>query len=66
MNSDSGCVFVFECFSTSKAFQPIHCGVLGKTGIGRIVPDEVLAVDPQGRALMIAAAEKQKIGFARS
>ena len=61
MNSDSGCVFVLECFPTSKVSQPIRCGVLGETGIIGIVPVKFLAVDPQRRALMIASTEKQKL-----
>lgn len=33
----------------------------GKTGCRRIVPGQYLAADPQGRAIMISAVEKQKL-----
>lgn len=37
----------------------------GKTGCRRIVPGQYLAADPQGRAIMISAVEKQKLVGAR-
>ena len=66
MGSDSGRDVVLRCFFYQYDFQPNHCEVLGKTGIRRIAPGEVLAVDPQGRALMIAPAEKQRTVYATS
>lgn len=36
---------------------------MGKTGCRRIVPGQYLATDPKGRALMIAAVEKQKLVY---
>jgi splicing factor 3B subunit 3 len=41
----------------------VHQETFGKTGCRRIVPGEYLAVDPNGRACMIAAIEKQKFVY---
>ena len=35
----------------------------GKSGCRRIVPGQYLAIDPKGRAVMIAAVEKQKLVY---
>jgi hypothetical protein len=35
----------------------------GKSGCRRIVPGQFLATDPKGRAVMIAAVEKQKFVY---
>lgn len=39
----------------------MHIETFGKTGCRRIVPGQYLAADPQGRAFMISAVEKQKL-----
>ena len=39
----------------------IHQETFGKSGCRRIVPGQMLATDPKGRACMIAAVEKQKV-----
>lgn len=39
----------------------MHVETFGKTGCRRIVPGQYLAADPQGRAIMISAVEKQKL-----
>ena len=38
----------------------VHQETYGKTGCRRIIPGEFLAVDPKGRAFLLAAVEKQK------
>lgn len=35
----------------------------GKSGCRRVVPGQFLATDPKGRAVMVAALEKQKIVY---
>lgn len=39
----------------------VHLETFGKSGCRRIVPGQMLAADPKGRACMIAAVEKQKV-----
>lgn len=41
--------------------KAVHVETFGKTGCRRIVPGQYLAADPQGRAIMISAVEKQKL-----
>jgi hypothetical protein len=41
----------------------IHQETYGKSGSRRIVPGQYLAVDPKGRAVMIAAVEKSKLVY---
>jgi len=41
----------------------VHQETFGKSGARRIVPGEYLAVDPKGRACIIAAVEKQKLVY---
>lgn len=41
--------------------KAVHIETFGKTGCRRIVPGQYLAADPQGRAIMISAVEKQKL-----
>ncbi|KAJ0978161.1 hypothetical protein J5N97_013635 [Dioscorea zingiberensis] len=41
----------------------LHQETFGKSGCRRIVPGQYLAVDPKGRAVMIAACEKQKLVY---
>ena len=41
----------------------VHQETFGKSGCRRIVPGQLMAVDPKGRAVMIAAIEKQKLVY---
>ncbi len=41
----------------------VHQETYGKSGARRIVPGQYLAVDPKGRAVMIAAVEKSKLVY---
>lgn len=44
-------------------FRTIHFETFGKSGIRRVVPGEYLAVDPKGRAIMVASTEKNKLVY---
>ena len=61
VGSDSGKIVILE-FTDGK-FQKIHCETFGKTGVRRIIPGEYVACDPKGRAIMVAAAEKEKFVY---
>ena len=63
VGSDSGRIVVLEFDAKSNSFRKVHQETFGKSGCRRIVPGEYLAVDPQGRACMIAAVEKQKFVY---
>lgn len=41
----------------------VHQETFGRSGCRRIVPGQYLACDPKGRAVMIAAVEKQKFVY---
>lgn len=47
--------------SWRRQLKAVHIETFGKTGCRRIVPGQYLAADPQGRAIMISAVEKQKL-----
>lgn len=64
IGSDSGKITILEFDKKSpQLFKPLHQETFGKSGIRRIVPGQYLAADPKGRALMIAAVEKQKFVY---
>jgi splicing factor 3B subunit 3 len=63
VGSDSGRIVILEANEEKKEFIKIHQETYGKTGCRRIVPGEYLASDPKGRAIMIAAVEKQKFVY---
>jgi splicing factor 3B subunit 3 len=48
---------------SAHAHTQIHQETYGKSGARRIVPGQYLAVDPKGRAVMIAAVEKSKLVY---
>ena len=63
VGSDSGKVIILE-FSAEKAcFERVHAETYGKSGVRRIVPGQYVAADPRGRAVMVAAVEKQKLVY---
>ncbi|KAH9254154.1 hypothetical protein BASA81_007743 [Batrachochytrium salamandrivorans] len=66
LTSDSGKLSILR-FTTGAAagggFERLYCESFGKSGVRRAVPGEYIAVDPQGRCLMIAAVEKDKLVF---
>ena len=63
MTSDSGRIVVLDYKKETNSFEKVHMETYGKTGCRRIVPGEYCAVDPRGRACMIAAVEKQKFVY---
>ncbi|KAK9127165.1 hypothetical protein Syun_015962 [Stephania yunnanensis] len=63
VGSDSGRIVILEYNKEKNVFDKIHQETFGKSGCRRIVPGQYLAVDPKGRAVMIAACEKQKLVY---
>jgi splicing factor 3B subunit 3 len=63
VGSDSGRIVFLEFNELTAQFDRIHCETYGKSGVRRVVPGQFLAVDPKGRAVMIAAVEKQKFVY---
>ncbi|KAK9453837.1 CPSF A subunit region-domain-containing protein [Dipodascopsis uninucleata] len=61
--SDSGRIAVLEYRSDIIQFVKVHLETFGKTGVRRVVPGQFLAVDPKGRATMIASVEKNKLVY---
>ena len=46
-----------------EKFAQTHCEAFGKSGCRRIVAGAYVAVDPTGRAIMLAALEKQRLVY---
>jgi len=63
VGSDAGKISILEFDGDLSKFKSVHLETFGKTGCRRIVPGQYLAVDPKGRAIMIAAVEKQKLVY---
>lgn len=63
VGSDSGRLTILEYSKEKAQFQRVHCETYGKSGARRIVPGQMVAVDPQGRAVMVSALEKQKLVY---
>ncbi|KAJ4268666.1 pre-mRNA-splicing factor rse1 [Fusarium torreyae] len=56
----------FRLAGSNKAqnrFQRLHLETFGKSGVQRVIPGEYLACDPNGRACLIASAEKNKLVY---
>lgn len=53
----------FEFVSDPPSFKTIHFETFGKSGVRRVVPGQYLAADPKGRAIMMAAPEKNKLVY---
>lgn len=62
-SSDSGRIVILQYSKDKAEFIKVHQETFGKSGCRRIVPGEYLAVDPKGRACLIAALEKQKFVY---
>lgn len=54
---------ILEYDAGKNALNKVHQETFGRSGCRRIVPGQYLAADPQGRAVMIAAIEKQKFVY---
>ncbi|KAF5707948.1 pre-mRNA-splicing factor rse-1 [Fusarium mundagurra] len=63
MSSDSGRIAILEYLPSQNRFSRIQLETFGKSGVRRTVPGEYLAVDPKGRACMIASIEKSKLVY---
>ncbi|CCJ29330.1 unnamed protein product [Pneumocystis jirovecii] len=63
VGSDSGRITILEYKPDSNAFSKVHQETYGKSGVRRVVPGQYLAVDPKGRATMIASIEKNKLVY---
>ncbi|KAH6948540.1 hypothetical protein HPB50_025036 [Hyalomma asiaticum] len=63
VGSDSGRIVILEYNPQKGCFEKVHQETFGKSGCRRIVPGQHLAMDPKGRALMVAAVEKQKLVY---
>jgi len=63
VGSDSGRIVILEYNNDKNSFEKVHQETYGKSGCRRIVPGQYLAVDPKGRAAMVAAIEKQKFVY---
>ena len=64
--SDSGRLTIVRHDAERNAFKRVHLETYGKTGARRITPGQYLAADPKGRAIMLAAIEKQKLVYVMS
>lgn len=63
LGTESGKISVLEYKPDQKTFVKVHQETFGKSGVRRVVPGEFMAVDPTGRAVMIAAVEKNKLVY---
>lgn len=63
IGSDSGRITILDYNSTTNKFDKVHEETYGRSGCRRIVPGQYLAIDPKGRAVLIAAVEKQKFVY---
>jgi len=52
-----------EYLPDKNIFAQIHCETYGKSGVRRVVPGQYIAVDPKGRACLIASIEKNKLVY---
>jgi splicing factor 3B subunit 3 len=63
LGSDSGRLALVHYIPERDQFERIHLESYGKSGCRRTVAGQYMAVDPAGRALMIAAIEKQRVVY---
>ncbi|KAJ9664691.1 pre-mRNA-splicing factor rse1 [Neophaeococcomyces mojaviensis] len=63
VGSDSGRITILEYLREQNRFSRLHLETFGKSGIRRVIPGQYLAVDPKGRACLIASVEKNKIVY---
>lgn len=62
VTSDAGSIAVLRAVE-GRGWEKVACEFFGKSGVRRAVPGEFLAVDPRGRACMIAAVEKSRVVY---
>lgn len=63
LGSDSGRITIIEYVPSQNRFNRLHLETFGKSGIRRVIPGQYLAVDPKGRACLIASVEKNKLVY---
>ncbi|KIW54756.1 pre-mRNA-splicing factor rse1 [Exophiala xenobiotica] len=63
VGSDSGRITILEYVREQNRFNRVHLETYGKSGIRRVIPGQYLAVDPKGRACLIASVEKNKLVY---
>ncbi|KAF5561839.1 pre-mRNA-splicing factor rse-1 [Fusarium phyllophilum] len=63
VSSDSGRIAILEYLPFQNRFSRIQLETFDKSGVRRTVPGEYLAVDPTGRACMMASIEKSKLVY---
>ncbi|CAG9466962.1 unnamed protein product [Pedinophyceae sp. YPF-701] len=63
VGSDSGRIVILEYVRGRSSWKRVHAETFGRSGCRRIIPGQMVAVDPRGRACMIAACEKQKFVY---
>ncbi|GBF95175.1 splicing factor 3B subunit 3-like [Raphidocelis subcapitata] len=63
LGSDSGRIVILDYKADKGKFVKVHQETFGRSGCRRIVPGQYLACDPKGRAVMVAAIEKQKFVY---
>jgi splicing factor 3B subunit 3 len=71
VGSDSGKLVILEfepvqqmsSGSIGGTFKQVKSETYGKTGCRRAIPGQYLAADPQGRAIMVGAVDKQKLVY---
>jgi len=63
ITSDSGRITIVEFLPAQNKFNRLHLETFGKSGVRRVIPGQYLAVDPKGRACLIASAEKNKLVY---
>ncbi|KAL9011178.1 MAG: hypothetical protein Q9173_003952 [Seirophora scorigena] len=63
VGSDSGRITIIEYVPAQNQFNRLHLETFGKSGVRRVIPGQYLAVDPKGRACLIASAEKNKLVY---
>jgi len=61
ITSDSGYITILE-FQNNE-FKAVHNELFGKSGVRRVTPGQYIAQDPKGRAIMLAALEKNKLVY---
>ena len=63
IGSDSGRIAIVEYVPATNKLNRLHLETFGKSGVRRVIPGQYLAVDPKGRACLIASIEKNKLVY---
>ena len=63
VTSDSGRLTVLEWSKAASGWARAYGDAFGKSGVRRGIPGQIMARDPAGRAILVAAPEKAKFIF---